>query len=137
MQFIIITHGKMASGIQSSLNLLIGERHDLHVIDAYLDDSDPEEKIADLVNVRFKDEKIVIMTDLYGGSVNRIATKYICNRVTVVAGINLVLAMEILFMNEPSAEEMEDAVKVCRDQMRLITADSLKADNQPGEEDFF
>ncbi|OTO64775.1 hypothetical protein A5865_003816, partial [Enterococcus sp. 12E11_DIV0728] len=48
MRYILIaTHSTFASGINESLKLLIGERPEISVIDAYVDDSDFTHKVDD------------------------------------------------------------------------------------------
>ncbi|MEM1485727.1 PTS sugar transporter subunit IIA [Oscillospiraceae bacterium PP1C4] len=134
MQFIIASHGKMASGIQNSLEMLIGECENIHVLDAYLDDSNPQTVLDEMVNKRFGQEDIVIMTDLYGGSINRFATLLVSDRVRLVTGINLALVMELIYLKEITDEEIEQAINISKGEIRQIKMNDLKPKD---DEEFF
>ena len=40
MKYLVATHGKLASGFRSSIDILTGKGANLATIDAYVDDSD-------------------------------------------------------------------------------------------------
>ena len=69
---LIASHGHMASGIQSSIEVLTGMGDSIKVIDAYVDQTDYVPKINEFI----KEAKrpAVIFTDLLGGSVNQKVT---------------------------------------------------------------
>lgn len=96
-RYVIATHGRMASGMRSTLELIIGEQKDLICLDAYTEDcQDPMQKFQNIIR-KYSGDEIVIMTDLFGGSVNNNAVTLMGNpNVHVVTGINLALAISIL-----------------------------------------
>ena len=88
-KYIIATHGHMAYGINTTLNMLIGAQENLTIINAYTDEcKDPIPEFEKIIAENPEDD-IVIMTDLFGGSVNNNAMLMTKNeRVHVVTGIN-------------------------------------------------
>ena len=117
-KYIIATHGYMASGMKSTLEIIIGEQKNLTCINAYTDEcADPTPEFEKIINEN-KGNDIVIMTDMLGGSVNNnalIMTKH--ENVYVVTGINLATAITILTSGE-----------------NLSTPDMLKEAVQTGKE---
>lgn len=65
------THGKLADGFQSSLNILADKGKSIEVINAYVTDEDYTPKITEFVQGIQQDEQAIIFTDLFGGSVNQ------------------------------------------------------------------
>ena len=100
MKYLIATHGKLASGFQSSLNILTGKGDEVSVIDAYLDDSDYTPKIDQFIDNVSDDEQGVIFTDLYGGSVNqKVVTKLVPkgkSNIFLISNSNLAIILSIL-----------------------------------------
>ena len=88
-KYILATHGQMAYGMNTTLNMLIGEQENLTIINAYTEEcKDPVPEFEKIIEEN-PDDDIIIMTDLFGGSVNNNAmlmTKH--QRVHVVTGIN-------------------------------------------------
>lgn len=104
MKYLIATHGKLASGFQSSINILTGKGDSVQVIDAYLDDSDYTPKIDDFIDSVADDEQAVIFTDLYGGSVNqKVVTRLVPkgkDNIFLIANSNLAIILSILLLPE-------------------------------------
>ncbi|MBH8397528.1 PTS sugar transporter subunit IIA, partial [Klebsiella pneumoniae] len=69
-EIILASHGKFASGILDSLELIYGKHHSITVFDCYTDENfDLAETVRQLF-MRYKDKEIIVLTDLFGGSVN-------------------------------------------------------------------
>ena len=66
----------MASGIKSSLDVLLGKSEDVTVIDAYLDQQSFEDRLDEYFRSLPEDEQVVMLSDIYGGSVNQRAAPY-------------------------------------------------------------
>ena len=69
-RFILATHAYMSKGIKSSLELILGKQENLSVYCAY---AEGEPFFKPLVIQEVEDhpeDEFVIMTDLFGGSVN-------------------------------------------------------------------
>ena len=140
MKYLIATHGKLASGFQSSLNILTGKGDDVSVIDAYLDNSDYTPKIDAFIDSVGEDEQAVIFTDLYGGSVNqkvvsRLATKS-KKGIFLIANSNLAIILSIIL--QPEGTKLTDDII-----NQAITESAIKpvkletTDVSESDDDFF
>ncbi|MGM0240778.1 PTS sugar transporter subunit IIA [Enterococcus sp. AZ103] len=131
---LIATHSTFASGIQGSLNLLIGERSEITVIDAYVDDTDYTEKIDDFFEKYNDQDEYIVFTDLYGGSVNQKMVNY-KNKYDfhLITGFNLPILLEIILAGETLNSSMvEELVEKCRQELSLVHIDMTEDD----EDDF-
>lgn len=136
-KFLIASHGRMAGGIKSSLEIIIGKVDHVFLIEAYVDENKPLEKDINevLENVNTGDE-LIIFTDLLGGSITNQLAKYaLQENIHIVSGFNLPLLVEILLADEeePTNELIENAIKNAREQIvyvnDLMNTVKGKADN--------
>jgi len=99
---IIITgHGKIASGLKSSIELIAGKQEKLEAVDFIEGDSieDLHRKIKGAVDVLNSEEGIIFFTDIIGGSpfkTSVMISREIKNS-EVIAGTNLPAVINILF----------------------------------------
>ena len=103
-KILLCTHGEFASGIKSSLEVITGNSDNVHDICVLAEDTmeTVKSKIQDFVD-RNKENDVVIMTDIVGGSPTQ-ASFYIMSEnenVSLLTGLNLALLLEIVL----SAEE--------------------------------
>lgn len=136
-KYIIATHGYMAYGINTTLNMLIGEQENLTVVNAYTDEcKDPVPEFEKIIEEN-PDDDIVIMTDLFGGSVNNNAMQMIkSERVHVVTGINLAVVISIAMSdsNTSTKQVIEEAIAGAKDM--LIYCNELVTDSNDEDENF-
>jgi len=98
-KFIIATHGNLGKELVNTVQLITGLGKEFNYLSMKEDTSDEEIKnslktlIADL-----KDEdSILILTDIFGGSITNICTNYITNKnVHIVTGVNLPMLLELV-----------------------------------------
>ncbi len=133
MKYILATHGKMASGIKQTIEMLAGEQKDLIALDAYVDHTDFTKDFDSLINSFQKNETIFIFTDACYGSVNQSIFPYLHDHTfTLIAGINLPLVMEILMYKKALSEaEIEAIIQNARQQ--IIHVNPLYKDESPTE----
>ncbi|EHR32304.1 PTS sugar transporter subunit IIA [Helcococcus kunzii] len=128
MNIFIASHGKLASGIKSSINILLGEKNNISIYDAFIDDTNLEDKVEKYLSSRDKKVKTIFLTDIYGGSVNQFISKYIDNRdIFLIAGINLPLVISILLMNDKdiTKETLMNIVRESRETIKLVDLDEI------------
>ena len=70
LKIFLSSHGSMASGMQSSLKILMGECENLTVFDAYLDESCVQDHLDAFYETVGPEDEVLLCSDLYGGSVN-------------------------------------------------------------------
>lgn len=136
-KYIIATHGHMAYGMSTTLSMLIGEQENLTIINAYTEEcKDPTPEFEKIIEEN-PDDDIVIMTDLFGGSVNNNAMVMTKNeRVHVVTGINLAVVISIVMSdsNTPTKQVIEEAVTGAKDM--IIYCNNLVAETNDEDESF-
>lgn len=99
---IFASHGLLASGILSSVELILGKQHDIHTLCAYIDDGvDISHQVNELM-ARFSDnDEVVVITDIFAGSVNNEFIRFLPRPgFHLLAGLNLPLAIDLLISME-------------------------------------
>ena len=95
-QILIATHGKMASGIRYTAELIVGKMAEITTIDAYVTPEDNVEKKFEEYFAQHENDRIFVFTDLMGGSVNQKLLGYSQKEnVTLITGTNLPVLMQI------------------------------------------
>lgn len=130
-KFLIATHGALASGFRSSLELIAGAGDSVHILQAYLDESKPvNEELANLFGPAGIDEKWagageewVVFSDLLGGSItNQLVQAAAGKNVHIIAGFNLPLLLEVVLSDpeEPIEGILEAAIDRAREQLVYV-----------------
>ncbi|WP_295746222.1 PTS sugar transporter subunit IIA [uncultured Limosilactobacillus sp.] len=140
MKYLIATHGKLASGFQSSINILTGKGDSVKVIDAYLDNSDYTPKIDEFIDSVADDEQAVIFTDLFGGSVNqKVVTRLVPKgkgNVFLIANSNLAIILSILLLPE-GTNLSDDKINQLIDESAIKPVQWNTQANDDDDDDFF
>ncbi len=135
----IASHGKLASGFQSSLNILCGKGDEVEVIDAYVDDSDYTEKLNEFVAKIAEDEQGIIFTDIFGGSVNQKAVAAVVGsrkeNVLIVSNTNLPLALTVILSAGDGPITLDDINEAIEESHPVVVPTALPS--QEDEDDFF
>ncbi|CAM3519830.1 PTS galactosamine/N-acetylgalactosamine transporter subunit IIA [Pseudostreptobacillus hongkongensis] len=103
---IILTgHGKISSGIKSSVDLVMGSVDKLEYYD-FTQDITPEvleSKISEGID-KLNEDGVLILTDIAGGTPFKLASVLSLNKanVKVVAGMNLPMVLEVISEREYS-----------------------------------
>lgn len=98
-KFVIATHGDLAHGYQSTLEMFLGTGFDITYISAYLPDSpDLEGQIEQVLAKVEKETQLIVFTDLFGGSVNQKFMEHThdMENVFIVSGVNLPTILEVM-----------------------------------------
>lgn len=130
MKVLIATHGTFAQGIQSAASIILGDMKDVDVINAYVDEISLKEKVERYFQDK-EDEQVLILTDMFGGSVNQALMPYIREKgVWLVTGINLPCVLEILSRRERiDAESIQSIVKEAQKQVLFVNEMLENADS--------
>jgi fructoselysine and glucoselysine-specific PTS system IIA component len=123
-KFLIATHGQFASGVKSSLDIIIGQTENLFLIEAYVEENKgiESEMEAILENIGERDE-LIVFTDLLGGSITNQVLRSTQNRnVHVISGFNLALLIEVLMAGTdiPAPEIIESAIANAKEQIAYV-----------------
>lgn len=129
LNFIIATHAEMAEGLYKSLKFFKNDIDNFQFINAYVEHNNFEEELRERLST-IKEGKIIILTDMMGGSVNQICSKFILEKeIALIAGVNLPLLLELAFLQEfKDINQLREVVHKSRNQIVLIN--DILSENQ-------
>ncbi|MGY3702797.1 PTS mannnose transporter subunit IIA [Vagococcus martis] len=124
--YLIATHGKFASGLQNSLNILTGSGDTVQVIDAYVTDDDYTPNVQQFIQGVSEDSQGIVFTDLYGGSVNqKIAAEIMTSgkdNIMLVSNSNLAIILSVMFHENTGMLSKEDILAAIQEsQVQLVS----------------
>ncbi len=127
-QILIATHGKMASGIRYTAELIVGKMPGITTIDAYVD---PDDNILEKYDNFFEaheGERIIVFTDMMGGSVNQKLMEYAKkDNVTLVTGTNLPVLLQVMLADDDVTEdEIAGYIEDAREELQLVSIGEKK-----------
>lgn len=134
---IVLTgHGNFATGLSSSLKLIVGIPENFRSVDFLPEDSIEEltRKIEAAMAELQACDQILILTDLEGGSPYNVATKLRLqnglDKISVVAGTNLACLIEAsMGMDTPNVKEFaQELVQSAKGQVTLFCTDEESAE---------
>lgn len=95
-KIILASHGHFASGILDSLELIFGTNHSIVALDCYCTEMFDLAKTVKQLMAKYQGQELIILTDLFGGSVNNEFLQYIQEpNIYLIAGLNLPLLIEL------------------------------------------
>lgn len=110
MRFVMATHGTFAVGIKESIKLIAGEFKNLKALSCYMKEDFNLKDEIDKILLEGKGEEIIVVTDIFGGSVNNAFVERIPENknLFVISGLNLPLMLELLgeYEDYSSAENL-------------------------------
>lgn len=127
-QVILASHHKFAQGLADTLEFL-GAKCDFHVICAYVDDTPLEPQVETVFDAISPDDEVLVLTDILAGSVNQKFLPYVAPNVFVVAGVNVVLAMELCLAPAPLTDEgIQNAIDMAGQSIKLLNTIQVEDD---------
>lgn len=121
-KLIIATHSTLAKGFKETLDFLIGKNDHIQALTAYVDaeHEDVDKLIGRLLKNQETDE-FYILTDMMGGSVNQKISRHISDRVHLITGVNLPLALSIaLQLNSDLPIDINQAIHESQKQITYM-----------------
>ncbi len=137
VKYFLSSHGHLASGLKSSIDVLLGECSRLTVFDAYVDERSLEEVLNGFYTEVNPDDQVILLSDMYGGSVNSIMYTFLDRpNTTLIAGVNLALVIGLVINDrELTRAEIEDVVRQSREALRIVDLDETSRNS--GDEELF
>ena len=136
LRIFISSHGHFASGMKSSVEILMGPNPRITVFDAYVDQDSVQEHLDEFYSTVEPDDQVLLLSDLYGGSVNQVMYTYLTKpNTTLIAGVNLALVLELAVKEEINPEDLEALVEQSRSMLRIVPFDT--SDQEEEHDDFF
>lgn len=108
---ILLSHGKLATGMKNTIELITGKQDCLFAYNAYVDGNDG---IADfLTNILDKKqgEENIVITDFLGGSVNNDAMTFMEKyKFKLITGMNAALVLNIILKQTIKDTDINDII---------------------------
>jgi mannose/fructose-specific phosphotransferase system component IIA len=134
MKIFLSSHGHLASGLKSSLEILYGNCDHITVFDAYVDENSVQEQL-ELFFETVKEEQVLLISDLYGSSVNQAMSMHLDRPgTTLVAGANLAFLIGLMGRNSITREELKELIEQSREMLCIV---NLEQKEHSLQEDFF
>lgn len=122
-KILIATHGIYAEGIKSAAEFILGPQPDITTICAYTGDIALKDQLEEYFEGCTPEDEVLILTDIYGGSVNQACMEYMKRPDThLVTGINLALLLQIMTLEETACEKatLLKLVEEAREQISYV-----------------
>lgn len=137
-RILLASHGKLASGLKSSVDVLAGDSSAITAVDAYVDDSDYTKPIQRFIQESGPGDESVIFTDILGGSVfQKVALlRPEDHGVIHVTGMNLAAVMECLLTPDRlTPANVDEITRMAAQQLKRVSVP--KGEETGGSEDGF
>lgn len=134
-KILIATHGVYAEGIKSAAEFILGPQPGITTICAYTGDLALKDELEAYFGGCAPEDEVIILTDIYGGSVNQACMEYMKRPDThLITGINLVLLLQIMTMEQSPCdkeallalmEEAREQISYVNESVRAVVTDDF------------
>lgn len=111
---ILISHGKMASQVLKSAEMIVGKIENAYIVEMSSEDgsTDFSEKLKKTISKIDENDSIIVMADLFGGTPCNIAIMQLKDRsnVSIISGYNLGMVLEYAMANKNELTTIKDQV---------------------------
>lgn len=132
-RFIFASHHKLAYGLKDTVDFLTGATKAIYDINAYLDDEtkDIDPVVAELFASFDDEDEVVVLVDMMGGSVYQKFYPYMSDKVHVICGMNLPMALSFVLAPEDeclTSEKVEQVLMDCKNQLVYVNKMAASVD---------
>ena len=132
-RFIFASHHKMAYGLKDTVDFLTGATKTIYDINTYLDDEtkDIDTVVAELFASFDDEDEVVVLVDMMGGSVYQKFYPYMSDKVHVICGMNLPMALSLVLVPEDeclTSEKVEQVLMDCKNQLVYVNKMAASVD---------
>lgn len=134
-KILIATHGIYAEGIKSAAEFILGPQPDITTICAYTGDLALKDQLEEYFGGCTPEDEVLILTDIYGGSVNQACMEYMKRPDThLITGINLALLLQIMTLEETACdkatllklvEEAKEQISYVNESVKEVVTDDF------------
>ncbi|MCR9037278.1 PTS sugar transporter subunit IIA [Tractidigestivibacter montrealensis] len=140
-KLLIATHGYLANGFRSSIEILTGTSAGIDTINAYTEEGgeDYTKSIAEFLESVGPEDEGVILTDIVGGSVNQKVMQTLRTsrpNIFLISGTNLITALAVFLEDRPLTKEVLNEI-VDQAKVQLIEMPTSFDSSSSREDDFF
>ena len=132
MKILVIGHGRFAEGVKSAAQIIVGDLSEVTFMNTYVDDIDFH---VELDKYFSNNTNILVLTDLFGGSVNQAIMQYITKEnIESITGVNIPLVLEILLSNITGKNlDIREIVSNAKEQIMFVNDVLENSNNDEGE----
>ncbi len=132
MKILVIGHGRFAEGVKSAAQIIVGDLSEVTFMNTYVDDIDFH---VELDKYFSNNTNILVLTDLFGGSVNQAIMQYITKEnIEIITGVNIPLVLEILLSNITGKNlDIREIVSNAKEQIMFVNDVLENSNNGEGE----
>ena len=132
MKILAIGHGRFAEGVKSAAQIIVGDLSEVTFMNTYVDDIDFH---VELDKYFSNNTNILVLTDLFGGSVNQAIMQYITKEnIEIITGVNIPLVLEILLSNITGKNlDIREIVSNAKEQIMFVNDVLENSNNDEGE----
>ena len=114
LNIVLLSHGHLASGMKNTIELIAGRQDNLFTYDAYVDgNNDIKAFLLDFLKIHLN-EKVIVITDFLGGSVNNDAIECKNNYdFYLITGMNVLLVLNLV-------------LKYCNSELDAVIRESIQ-----------
>ena len=132
-RFIFASHHKLAYGLKDTVDFLTGATKTIYDINVYLDDEtkDIDTVVAELFASFDDEDEVVVLVDMMGGSVYQKFYPYMSDKVHVICGMNLPMALSLVLVPEDeclTSEKVEQVLMDCKNQLVYVNKMAASVD---------
>ena len=124
-KIVVASHSLLAQGFKDTLEFLTGKGDAVSAVCAYVNDNG-EGLDAAVDEALAGADEVVVLTDMVGG-VNQRFSRFASDRVHVIAGVNLPLAMAVALAGPDEQLDFDALVDEARQQIVHVNAASAAA----------
>lgn len=140
-QIILASHGGLAAGARDTLEMVLGNVSNVHVVSLARDDKEPITNDVEKLIAGFgPDDTVYVCTDMLGSSVNNSMVELMerNGRVTVISGMNMPLVLSLAISPEPvTGSALQTLIEEARRGMRncALTEEDERALTAPAKKE--
>ena len=120
-KIVVASHSLLAQGFKDTLEFLTGKSDAVNAVCAYVNDNGEGLDAAVEAALSGTD---VVLTDALGGSVNQRFSRFASDRIHVIAGVNLPLAMTVALARPDEKLDFDALVDEARQQIVYVNGAS-------------
>lgn len=110
---VLVSHGAMAEGIQSALEMIAGKQENLHTVTLRPDGDNLQFETDLLTKMKTLAGKVIIIADLLGGTPANVSLKNYSDNpeVEIITGLSLPLVLECVLGGDRTPDELLESAK--------------------------
>lgn len=148
VKFLIASHGYLADGLKSTLEIIVGKEiaERVSTLNAFVDENSGDFKgnIEKYMNQVSSEDQLIIFSDIMHGSVNQCLMSFIDDeRIFLITGVNFPLLCEIVaeysFTEDAQVhkDDLQNAVVKAKEEMIFVNNFITTVSSKDSEDDFF